>query len=149
MTLQIPLLRQEPEEPLDEAPAPAPPPEARQEVPAAPEPQALAVIPHAFRVASRRAKALAEREGGWVNGLLAGKPPSVAEQREYLRTRAWLPPGHEGGIADRAGAVYHRVIGIPGVALGNWISATCARPFRFAWTLLAFALLLVLVLQAA
>lgn len=149
MTLQIPLLRQEREEPPDEAPAPGPAPETRQEAPAAPEPQALAVIPHAFRTARRRAEALAEREGGWVNGLLAGKPPSVAEQREYLRVRAWLPPGHEGGIADRAGVVYHRVVGIPGVALGNWVSATCARPFRFCWTLAAFILLLVLVLQAA
>ena len=147
MTLQIPLLRQEPEEPPDEAPDPAPAPEAVQDAPAAPE--ALAVIPHAFRTARRRAEALAGREGGWVNGLLAGKPPSIAEQREYLRLRAWLPPGHEGGIADKAGAAYHRVIGIPGVVLGNWISATCSRPFRLAWTLATLALLLALVLLAA
>src|SRR5215469_2961434 len=132
MTLQVSLLRREREEPRDEAPVPVPVPDAGQEAPAAPEPEAPAVIPHAFRVAGRRAKDLAEREGGWVSGLLAGKPPSVSEQRDYLRQRRWLPPGHEGGIADKAGCWYHRLVGIPGVALGNWISATAARPFRLA-----------------
>src|SRR5215471_3607122 len=141
MTLQVPLLRREREEPPDEAPVPAPVPDAAPEAPAVPEPQVLAVIPHAFRAAGRRAKDLAEREGGWVSGLLAGKPPSVNEQCDYLHQRRWLPPGHEGGIADKAGCWYHRLIGIPGVAFGNWISVTAARPFRLAWTLAVLAAL--------
>lgn len=107
--------------------------------------QCVAVARHAFRVARRRGKDLAEKDGGWVNGLLAAKPPSVTEQREYLRTRAWLPPGHEGGVADKAGAWYQRLVGIPGVAFGNWISATAARPFRFAWTAVIFAALIALI----
>jgi len=145
MTLQVPLLRREREEPPDDAPVPVPAPEAAQEAPAVPEPQAPAVIPHAFRTASRRAKDLAGREGGCVNGLLAGKPPSVNEQCDYLAQRRWLPPGHEGGIADKAGCWYHRLIGIPGVAFGNWISVTAARPFRLAWTLAVLAALALLI----
>jgi hypothetical protein len=150
MTLQVPLLRRE----REDAPEPAPEQlDATQEIPAVPEPQpaghalvtpdggrmsaldqSWAAVRHAFRMARRRGSDLAAREGGWVNGLLAGKPPSVSEQRDYLNQRRWLPPGHEGGIADKAGEGYQVAIGVPGVALGNLISATCARPFRFAWT---------------
>jgi hypothetical protein len=100
--------------------------------------QSWAAVRHAFRMARRRGSDLAAREGGWVNSLLAGKPPSVNDQRDYLNQRRWLPPGHEGGIADRAGEGYHVAIGVPGVALGDWVSATCARPFRFAWTAAVF-----------
>lgn len=95
------------------------------------------VLAYAFTRARRKAKDAAERDGSWVNALLAAKPPSVNEQREYVRTRGWLPPGHEGGIADVAGVGYHHAYGIPGVVAGNWISATSARPFRFAWAFLA------------
>ena len=133
-----------------------------QQPPAAPEPQpgsvlapeegermgalaqCAAVVRHAFRVARRRGRDLAERDGGWVNGLLAAKPPSVAEQREYLRTRAWLPAGHEGGIADKAGTWYQRLIGVPGVALGNAVSATFARPFRLACALIVLGAVIAL-----
>ena len=107
--------------------------------------QCVAVARHAFRVARRRGAEMSRREGGWVNAVLSAHPPSVHEQREYLRTRAWLPPGHEGGVADKAGAWYQRLVGIPGVAFGNWISATAARPFRFAWTAVIFAALIALI----
>lgn len=103
--------------------------------------QCVAVARHAFTVARRRGKDLAGREGGVVNGLLAGKPPSVNEEREYLRTRGWLPPGHEGGIADIAGQGFHKSLGIPGVAAGDAISAIHHRPFRY---ILAFAFFLAL-----
>jgi hypothetical protein len=109
--------------------------------------QILVIARHALRVARRRARDLADREGGWINGLLAGKPPSVREQAEYLEQRKWLPPGHEGGVADRAGAIYHRFIGLPGVAAGNAISATCARPFRFLWAAVIITGAVVLVLE--
>lgn len=98
------------------------------------------LLVHHFRVARRKIKDTAERDGGWVNGLLAAKPPSVDEQRAYVHRRAWLPEGHEGGIADVAGVGYHRAIGYEGVSLGGAISGICARPFRFA---VAFTVFLV------
>jgi hypothetical protein len=101
--------------------------------------QVIAVIRHAFRTGRRQAKDMSGREGGWVNGVLAGRPPSVSGQRDYTANRRWLPPGHEGGIADREGEAYQVAIGIPGVALGNMIAAVSARQFRF---LIAFGLLL-------
>jgi hypothetical protein len=111
--------------------------------------QCVAVARHAFRLARRRGKDLAEKDGGWVNALLAAKPPSVNEQREYLRSRGWLPPGHEGGIADKAGRWYHRLVGIPGVAAGNAIASLCARPFRFFCALIAVCAVLALAVKVA
>lgn len=99
------------------------------------QPGALAVVAHAFRAARRHAASMAAREGSWLGGVLAGHPPSVTGQRDYLRQRKWLPPGHDGGIADKAGEAYHIGIGVPGVALGDLIAALAARPFRAAWTL--------------
>lgn len=93
--------------------------------------QSSAAVTHAFRTGWRRARDLARREGGLVHGLLSGKPPSVTEQCEYAKSRAWVPPGHDGGLAERSGAVYHALIGRPGVAAGNLIAAVCARPLRF------------------
>src|SRR5580693_5844285 len=94
--------------------------------------QVRAAAGHSWRTARYRSKALSEREGGMVHGLLSAQPPSVRDQCEYAKSRAWVPPGHEGGMADRAGMIYHLLIGRPGVALGNTISGLCARPFRFA-----------------
>lgn len=105
--------------------------------------QMRAAMGHSWRTARYRSKALSEREGGMVHGLLSAQPPSVRGQCEYAKSRAWVPPGHEGGMADRAGMIYHLLIGRPGVALGNTISGLCARPFRF-----AAALLIVIVCMA-
>jgi hypothetical protein len=147
MTFTMPRLRRAPEP----APGPETPQAARADSdpasvtavqPAAPAPVEAAqmstllhcrlLLAHHFRVARRKIKDTAERDGGWVNGLLAAKPPSVNEQCEYVRTRGWLPPGHEGGIADVAGVGYHRAIGYEGVGFGNAVSGLAARPFRFA-----------------
>ena len=160
MTLPLLRLRSAPgEAPEPEVPAPETPLAAHTETaaqPAAPVAvkeaaampvlaQCAAVARHAFTMARKRGAEMSRREGGWVNAVLSAHPPSVHEQREYLRTRAWLPPGHEGGVADKAGAWYQRLVGIPGVAFGNWISATAARPFRFAWTAVIFAALIALI----
>jgi hypothetical protein len=165
MTIAFPPLRRAPVPEPAQVPG-EPPQAAPQEIVPVPEAQPAVPVPveaaqmttlrhvrivvaHAFTVARRRARDTAGREGGWVNALLAGKPPSVAEQREYLRTRAWLPPGHESGIADHAGRWYHRLIGVPGVAAGNAISALCARPFRFFCALIVLAAMAALIAKVA
>src|SRR5580693_9390510 len=79
--------------------------------------QSRAAIAHAWRVARRHSKDLAEKEGGMVRGLLHAKPPSVWEQHTYAGSRAWVPPGHDNGIAEKAGVIYHVVLGRPGVAV--------------------------------
>lgn len=134
MTLSVPRLRSVPAaaEPGPEAPPERGAPEALP-VPAGAGAAPAGVIVHAFRTARRSAEHASQREGGWVNGLLVGRPPSVNHQRDYLARRAWLPHGHEGGIADQAGEAYHVAIGIPGVATGNAVSRIASRPFAFCW----------------
>ena len=106
-----------------------------------PREQAVAAV----RFSVERARTGTGREGGVVHGLRNAKPPSVAEHAEYAASRAWVPPGCEGGLAERAGVLYHALIGRPGVALGNTISALCARPLRFT---IAVLIVLVIVLVA-
>jgi hypothetical protein len=166
--MTLPLLRLDgaPREAPGPVPAPETPQAARPETqllepgtavqPAAPAPavreakmgtllHCRIVLAHALRIARRHAKDLSQREGGWVNALLAAKPPSVNEQREYLRIRGWLPPGHEGGIADKGGTFYQRFIGIPGVTAGNAWSAVFARPFRLSVALAVLASVIALI----
>jgi hypothetical protein len=78
------------------------------------------------------------RDGnGVIAGLRAEKPPSLDEQTAYRESRAWVPTGHEGGVADRAGVFYLETIGTVGPAIGNTISCLTARPLRFAEAFLA------------
>jgi hypothetical protein len=97
-----------------------------------PREQAVAALRFSVERARTGAGEVSRREGSVVHGLMNAKPPSVAEQREYAASRAWVPPGHAGGWAEKLGVLYHAVIGRPGVALGNTISALAARPLRFA-----------------
>lgn len=115
-----------------DAEAPAPPLVTLQGERMKPGEQAVAALRFGVQRARTQTTDVSRREGSVVHGLVNAKPPSVAEQREYAASRAWVPPGHEGGWAERSGAVYHALIGKPGVALGNTISALCARPLRFA-----------------
>ena len=92
--------------------------------------QAKAAASHAWRIAKRHAKDAREREGSVVAGLARAKLPSIEEQCEYARSRAWVPPGHEDGIAAAMGVVFHALVGRPGVAAANLAGALCARPFR-------------------
>ena len=85
-----------------------------------------------WRAARRRAREASNRDGNWVSDFLAAKPRSVNEQRAYLANRGWLPPGHEGGIADRAGEAFQVGIGVPGVAFFNAGALTCKGGYRFA-----------------
>jgi len=106
--------------------------------------QSAAAFAHAFRMAAARLRDLARREGGPVNALIEGKPPSLREECDYATSRAWVPPGHNGGVFEWLGVIHHLLIGRPGVAFGNSISAICHKPLRF-W-LLVFTVLIVALL---
>jgi len=99
--------------------------------------QVNAAALHALRVALLKARETARHPRGMIHDLLNAKPPSVAEHLEYGRRRAWVPPGHEGGIADQAGFAWNHTGAVVGVAIGNWISATAHRPYR---TLVTFTI---------
>jgi len=143
---EIPVLRRiinrEPEEP-QAAPMPA---AERPNLHVVPLPgsqmtrqeQIHAALAHALRAARLRARETWRRDGGPVHVLKTGKPPSIGEHLAYGDSRAWVPHGHDGGIADRSGLAWNRTAGLWLVALGNGISATGHKPFRgvITWTLL-------------
>lgn len=93
-----------------------------------------------LRGVRRKAKDTSQQDGHWLRDGLAGRPPSVDQQRGHLANRGWLDPGHEGGIADRLGEAFVVAVGIPGVAAGNFVSWVCARPLRFVWALVIWPL---------
>jgi hypothetical protein len=151
MTIQIPHLRREREgvpavTVPRQAPAAAPQPAVALAKPEEGETGVLAKlsldVAHAIRAGRRNLHELASREGNWLAAFLAAKPRSVDEQRAYLANRRWLPPGHEGGIADRAGEAFQVAIGVPGVAFFNAGSLTCKHALRF--TIAAFVILVAL-----
>ena len=105
--------------------------------------QVLDMLRATVTLTLRQAKVMSRREGGLIHGLLAAKPPSVEEQCKYAAERHWVPAGHDGGVAEKAGVIYHVLIGRPGVTVGNAISGVCARPLRFFLALLIITVLLI------
>ena len=137
----LPVGRWDPDEPQEtaavavaEAPQPAPNlPVARQQGgQVALYTQVVAAVRHGYQTARLRAKAMAARDGNVVAGLIAAQPESVEQHQRYLHSRGWIPPGHEtGGVVERAGVLYHVLIGTRGVAWHNARSAMYARPYRW------------------
>ena len=73
-------------------------------------------------------------EGGVVHRLYHGQPRSMAQQADHVRNRRWVKPDHKGGIADKGGAGYHKLIGNQMVAAGNTIAAIGGSPLAFTYT---------------
>ncbi len=92
--------------------------------------QTLSALAHAIRAARRRARDLAEREGGLTRSLIEGHAPSLGEQRRYARARKWTAPGHDGGVLEGMGVIYHATAGPLGTACGQAAAAIAAYPFR-------------------
>src|SRR5580700_7766901 len=67
---------------------------------------AQASAPGWLRGIRRNVRDASQQDDHWVRDGLAGRPPSVDQQRSHLANRGWLDPGHEGGIADRAGEAF-------------------------------------------
>jgi len=82
---------------------------------------------HASRLRWRHAK----DGGGIVAAMLDGKQPSIREECDYAKSRAWVPEGHAGGTSEAMGDVFHAVVGRPGVTIGNAVSYVSHRPLRF------------------
>lgn len=62
-----------------------------------------------------------------------GKPESMAEHRAYMKSRAWVPPGMDGGAEKAvigAGLFYHLVIARPLKAAAKTVDAAADRPLR-------------------
>lgn len=70
-------------------------------------------------------------EGSLPHRLWNGQPRSMAMHAEYRRSRRWVKPGHEGGVADKGGAAFHAVIAPPLKVVGNSISAGGDSPLKF------------------
>lgn len=83
----------------------------------------------------RRGDEATRSEGNWVGRFLNAQPPSVNGQRDYKANKRWLPPGHEGGLADDIGTAYQNVVGIPVVMAGNAVSFAGKRMWRFTWAM--------------
>jgi hypothetical protein len=71
----------------------------------------------------------AERAITNPRGPYHAQPESLADHAAYRRSRAWVPPGHEGKIIGPAGAGYHRVA-TAGMAAGYCLAWIFARPAR-------------------
>jgi hypothetical protein len=82
--------------------------------------------------------------GGIVRGIVADSPPSAEEHLRYVGSRAWLPPGHPGGVSGTAGAVYGYTLGLLGVTIGNGIAWMFHKPLRLTLVLLIAGFLLLL-----
>jgi hypothetical protein len=77
-----------------------------------------------------------------------GKPESMAEHRAYMKSRAWVPQGMDGGAEKAvtgAGLFYHLVIARPLLAAANTVGAAAVRPLRLL-CLAAFVITLIVLL---
>ena len=76
-----------------------------------------------------------------------GKPESMAEHRAYMKSRAWVPPGMDGGAEKAvsiAGIAYHLIIARPLKAAAKTVDAAADRPLRLL-CLAAFILALLVI----
>jgi hypothetical protein len=71
-------------------------------------------------------------EGMPSGSVLEARPESLAQYRLYVRSRAWLPEGYQGGAWLVAITVaYYNTLGWLGVALGNATSWLFSRMIHF------------------
>lgn len=61
-------------------------------------------------------------------------PESLAAHDAYRRSRAWVPPGHEGKFLGPAGDAYHHTLARFGMAAGYALAWVFARPLRLVIT---------------
>lgn len=67
-------------------------------------------------------------------GPYHAQPESLAAHDAYRRSRAWIPPGHEGAILGPAGDAYHHTLARFGLATGYLWAWLWGRPLRLTIT---------------
>lgn len=137
---------------IDDNPAsPEPDPDATTELPAIPASgqvtyarQARSAMQHAWRAARRRAADESDRDGSWLQKRMA-EQHSINGVRDYATSRAWVPPGDDGGVFEKLGVLYFALIGRRKVAYHLLQAYKYERPARWAiWVTVRGALALAL-----
>lgn len=104
---------------------------------------ALVLVRHWAVQAAEGARQVTSTPGG----VFAAKPPSFAEYRAYVRSRAWVPDGYEKGWLIWLPLAYYNTLGNAGVLGGYAIACLMSRFLYFATTvavaILAAALILI------
>lgn len=100
--------------------------------------QAKATAGHAARTGLRRFHAARKHPGGLIHWACNFQGRSVQGQADYASGRTWVPPGHEHGLTEDAGLLYHTWVGVPATAMGQgWLLAV-QHPSAFAWAAVGF-----------
>ncbi|WP_329521106.1 hypothetical protein [Spirillospora sp. NBC_01491] len=80
---------------------------------------------------SRQALDGAQQKTSHPKSVYAAKPPSFAEYRAYVRSRAWLPEGYERGWLVWVPLTYYVTVGAAGVLLGLGTAWLFSRVLHF------------------
>lgn len=98
--------------------------------------RALEVTRHWVTQATSGARQVTTTPGG----VFAAKPPSFAEYRAYVRSRAWVPEGYEHGWLIWLPVTYYNTVGNAGVLIGYAIAWLTGRMLHFALAVAVLAL---------
>lgn len=105
--------------------------------------QSAAALQHAWRVYRRRVRDEHERDGSWLHQRKT-EQHSYQAVTDYAASRAWVPPGHDGGISEKLGVLYF-VLGRLKTAYHVAQLYKAARPARWAvWNAFKFAVAMTL-----
>ena len=101
--------------------------------------QAAEALVHAVRTGRLRWREEKRREGSHLRRARTASW-SIQDTIDYADGRPWVPEGHDGGIAEKAGRAYFLLIGIPGVHYAAWLRWKFDKPLRWLiWTAVRFA----------
>ena len=104
-------------------------------VPLTPAEHSRLAVAHWAEIAANGAGQLWLHPGRLGHTLWTGKPGSMAEHREYVKSRAWVPPeldGKPAAFIAGAGIGYHMLIARPLKAACLTVSASADKPLRLA-----------------
>lgn len=101
--------------------------------------RALVLAGHWFRLAAKTARELTSNPGG----IGSDPPESWAEYRAYVRSRAWIPEGYEGGWLVWVPLAYYNTLGNLGF-VSDGIGWVFKRMFRFVVAVVLVAVVVVL-----
>ena len=120
------------------APVPVPPaasttPSTDRAVPVLATSGVPMTVPERARLAVRSTAVVWEPYVGFARMLLTAKPGSMAEHREHIKSRAWVPPeltGKAATIIAWAGIIHHLLIARPLKAAALTVAASADKALR-------------------